>query len=254
MGVSEAVFDMGGRVYRRPILAPMPPSDGAPLLVLDAASPTVSVAVAAGGRLLAERREPIARSSVRLLPMIDEALGEAGTTLAGLAGLVALAGPGSFTGLRVGMATTLGLHQASGVPATSVPTFHALAAWAREEGLSGRPVLAAVDVLRGEWAVQGFAAGGDGEAPQPLGEPERIAAGELIARAAAAGAAVVGFGVPALREAAGPGPAPLDLREPEALAAAAARELSLSPPEWDAARLTEPLYFRPPATSLPAGR
>lgn len=233
-----------------------PTAPGAPILVLDSASPTTSVAVAAGGRLLAERREPIARSSVRLLPMIDEALGEAGTSLAGLAGLVALAGPGSFTGLRVGMATALGLHQASGVLATSAPTFHALAAWAREAGLGGRPVLAAVDVLRGEWAVQGFSAGGGdgGEAAGALGEPERIAAGELIERAAATGAAIAGFGVAVLRDLAGPGAAPLDLREPEALAAAAARELSLRPPRWDAARLTEPLYFRPPAITLPAGR
>ena len=76
------------------------PSAAAPLLVLDTASPTVSVAVAAGGRLLAERREPIARSSVLLLPMIDEALAEAGAALGDLAGLVVLAGPGSFTGLR----------------------------------------------------------------------------------------------------------------------------------------------------------
>lgn len=226
----------------------MTPVAGAPILVLDSASPTTSVAVAAGGRLLAERREPIARSSVRLLPMIDEALAEAGTGLGGLAGLVALAGPGSFTGLRVGMATALGLHQASGVPATAVPTFEALAAWAREDGLGGRTVLAAVDVLRGEWAVERFAAG------EPRAEPERIAAAELTARAAAAGAAIVGFGVEALRALAAPGEAPLDLREPEALAAAAARELSLAPPPWDAARLTEPLYFRPPATTPPARR
>jgi tRNA threonylcarbamoyl adenosine modification protein YeaZ len=251
---------MGSRSTPAP---PAPAAPGAPLLVLDSASPTVSVAVAAAGRLHAERREPIARSSVRLLPMIDEALREAGTTLAELAGLVALAGPGSFTGLRVGMATALGLHQASGVPATSVPTFLALAAWAREAGLGGQPVLAAVDVLRGEWAVQGFAARGnggeavwdaEGGAPEPLGEPVRIAAGELIERAAAAGAAIVGFGVAALSALAGPGTAPLGLHEPEALAAAAARELSLRPPAWDAARLTEPLYFRPPATTLPAAR
>lgn len=246
--------------------------DGSPLLVLDSASPTVSVAVAAAGHLLAERREPIARSSVRLLPMIDEALGAAETDLAGLAGLVALAGPGSFTGLRVGMATALGLHQAVGVAATTVPTFHALAAWALEEGLGGGPVLAAVDVLRAEWAVQAFEArdhAGGGHHPRghasasegngrpalrSAGEPERIAAGELLARATASGAAIVGFGVPSLAHLAEAGTPPLDLREPEALAAAAARALSLSPPEWDADRLTEPLYFRPPATTLPKPR
>ena len=222
-----------------------PPGAGEPLLVLDSASPTTSVAIAAAGRLLAERREPIARSSVRLLPMIDEALREAGTTLARLAGLVALAGPGSFTGLRVGMATALGLHQASGVPATAVPTFDALAAWARDEGLADRPLFAAVDVLRGEWAVQPFSPAAEGAPPNPDGEPERIPATELLHRAAGAGGRIAGFGV------AGLGDAPPELCQPEALAPAAARELSLRPPEWDPARLTEPLYFRPPAVTLP---
>ncbi len=227
------------------------PSAAGPVLVLDTASPTVSVAVAAGGRLLAERREPIARSSVRLLPMIDEALAEAGVGLGGLGGLVVLAGPGSFTGLRVGMATALGLHQAAGVPATAVPTFDALVAWARDQGLADRPLFAAVDVLRGEWAEQVFAPASDGRPPRPAGEPERIPAADLLRRAAAAGGRIVGFGVRALNAAGEPGvPAPA-LLEPDALAPAAARELSLRPPAWDSARLLKPLYFRPPAVTLP---
>lgn len=229
------------------------PSELGSILALDTASPMVSVAIAAGGRVLAERREPIARSSVRLLPMIDEALGEAGLGLGDLAGLVVLAGPGSFTGLRVGMATALGLHQAAGVAATAVPTFAALAAWARDEGLADRPLLAAVDVLRGEWAVQAFEPVGDGEPPRTAGEPERIAVAELLRRAAEAGARIAGFGVAALAASAGDAPAPTsaDFHDPDAIAAAAAREASLRPPSWDASRLTEPLYFRPPAATLP---
>jgi tRNA threonylcarbamoyladenosine biosynthesis protein TsaB len=240
------------------------PAD-APILVLDTASPTVSVAVAAAGRLLAERREPIARSSVRLLPMIDEVLAEADVALGDLAGLVVLAGPGSFTGLRVGMATALGLHQAAGVPATALPTFSALAAWAHHEGLADRPLFAAVDVLRGEWAVQEFPLAAEGRPLSPNGEPERIATAELLRRVAAAGGRICGFGLTALTAAGDAGapqqprggeraastrPAP-DSREPEALAAAAARELSLRQPDWDPKRLTEPLYFRPPAVTLP---
>jgi len=183
---------------------------------------------------------------MRLLPMIDEALAEADVALGDRVGLVVLAGPGSFTGLRVGMATALGLHQAAGVPATSVPTFDALAAWARDEGLEDRPLFAVVDVLRGEWAVQEFAPAADGAPPRPNGEPARISAAELVRRAADAGGWIVGFGVAALGEEVGH-----ELCEPEALAPAAARELSLRPPQWDPARLTEPLYFRPPAATLP---
>lgn len=203
--------------------------------------------------------------------MIDEALAETGIGLGDLAGLVVLAGPGSFTGLRVGMATALGLHQAAGLPATAVPTFEALAAWARDEGLADRMLFAAVDVLRGEWALQAFSPAAADAAPRPAGEPERIAAAELLRRAADAGGRIAGFGVGALGAAGEPGTrarpgagseppaieapaarAPAaELCEPDALAPAAARELSLRPPPWDPSRLTEPLYFRPPAVTLP---
>ncbi|HEX2164131.1 MAG TPA: tRNA (adenosine(37)-N6)-threonylcarbamoyltransferase complex dimerization subunit type 1 TsaB [Thermoanaerobaculia bacterium] len=100
-----------------------------PILAVDSASPVVSVAVAVGGAVRAERAVEIGRSSERLLAMIDEVLREAGVDgPRGLAGIVALAGPGSFTGLRVGLATVLGLHQATGVPAAAVPTLPVLAA------------------------------------------------------------------------------------------------------------------------------
>ena len=71
--------------------------------------------------VLAERSMEIDRSSGRLLEMIAEVLAEAGAKPADLGGVVALAGPGSFTGLRIGLATALGLHQALGVPATASP-------------------------------------------------------------------------------------------------------------------------------------
>lgn len=208
------------------------------ILALDTASPTVSVAVARDGRPLAERREEIRRSSVRLLGMIDEVLAEAGCGLGELAGLVVLAGPGSFTGLRVGMATALGLHQASGVPATAVPTLDTLALCAP----AGRPAWAVVDVLRGEWAAQPFAARTAGEPARPSAAAERLPGEVIVRRAAAAGALVVGFGAARLTAGA---------LEPEALAETAAGEASRRPPEWEPARLIEPLYFRPPPTTPP---
>lgn len=233
--------------------------DAAAVLCLDTASPTVSVALASAGSVLAEEREPIARSSVRLLPMVDSALHRAGLALHQLGGLAVLAGPGSFTGLRVGMATALGLHQAAGVPTTSVTTFAALAAWYRAHpagaGGSAPPLLAAVDVLRGEWAVQVFRtapppASAAGPSQHPEGEPVRLPAAELIARARSAGAVVIGFGTPSLGRAE-PASGDLQTAEPDALAGPTAAELSLAPPAWDPAALTRPLYFRPPAVTAP---
>lgn len=204
-----------------------------PILALDSGSPQVSVAIAVDGRLLAERTVAQERSSVRLLPMLAEALAEAGCALADLGGIVALQGPGSFTGLRVGLATALGLHQASGVSATAVPSFSALATQAP---LDARRIVAAIDALRGEWFAQPFAAG---DPPRPTAEPAIVASADL----AALGECCVGFGVSRLADLL----PTLRLVEAAPLAPIAAREASLRPPAWDAQRLSSPFYLRPPA-------
>lgn len=228
-----------------------------PILAIDSASPVVSVAVAVDGAVRAERAVEIGRSSERLLAMIDEALREAGVDgPRGLAGIVALAGPGSFTGLRVGLATVLGLHQATAVPAAAVPTLPVLAAAVPAEPDEELRV-AAVDVLRGEWAAQDFAPpDAEGEPPRPLGDAARRPAGELLAALADRRATLVGFGLATLAEVAAPaGPPPgLRLVEPPPLAAPAALLAAAHPPAWDAATLTRPLYFRPPAVTLPKRR
>lgn len=63
-------------------------------------------------------------------------------------------GPGSFTGLRVGLAFALGLGQALGRPVIGISSLHALA-WSIDEGLSG-PVAAVIDARRGEVYLQTF--------------------------------------------------------------------------------------------------
>ena len=64
-----------------------------------------------------------------------------------------IAKPGSFTGLRVGLATVLGLHQALGLPATALPTLEVLGCLGPGDGST---VVAVVDALRGEWFAQRF--------------------------------------------------------------------------------------------------
>jgi len=230
------------------------------ILALDSGSPTVSVAVARGGETLVELSVEIGRSSQRLLPMIDQALAEAGVASGELAGIVALAGPGSFTGLRVGLATALGLHQALGVPATAVPTLATLAGSVPRprDGHRPRRVLALVDVLRDEWACQELTV--NGGPPRPVGEPERLGRQAVARRAGEHSDAepvwLVGFGVAALEPelAAALAGGRVHLHEPPSLAAAAARTATLFPPAWDVRALTAPLYFRPPAVTLPKRR
>ena len=65
--------------------------------------------------------------SERLLPAVDRALDEARITLDGLGGIAVSIGPGSFTGLRIGLSTAKGLAYATGLPLVGVPTLEAMA-------------------------------------------------------------------------------------------------------------------------------
>jgi tRNA threonylcarbamoyladenosine biosynthesis protein TsaB len=67
--------------------------------------------------------------SERLLPAVDRALGEARVALDALDGIAVSIGPGSFTGLRIGLSTAKGLAYATGLPLVGVPTLEAMA-WA----------------------------------------------------------------------------------------------------------------------------
>lgn len=77
-----------------------------------------------------------ATHSERLLPAIDRLLHDTGVTLRDLSGLAVSIGPGSFTGLRIGLSTVKGLAYATGLSVVGVPTLEALAwtaALAREQ-------------------------------------------------------------------------------------------------------------------------
>ncbi|MDH3403596.1 MAG: tRNA (adenosine(37)-N6)-threonylcarbamoyltransferase complex dimerization subunit type 1 TsaB [Acidobacteriota bacterium] len=208
------------------------------VLAIDSGSPLVSVALGAGDTILARRSMAMAHSSEALLRGIDEVLREAGVALAQVGGLVALRGPGSFTGLRVGLSTLLGLHQASGIPATALPTLDVLRLAAPP---AARRVACVVDALRGEWFVKLFAAG------------RPAAAAELRTAAGIAGLEpgwVVGHGTAALREVL---PGSVELVDGPELAPLALRFAAATALEWSAATLLEPLYLRP-AAARAAGR
>ncbi len=131
----------------------MTPSRG-PLTVLgiDTATAAASVAVARGDELLAERLaapgpgEAPRHASV-LLTEVEAAVAAAGGWEQ--IGLIAVgAGPGTFTGLRIGIATARGLAQARGLELAGVDSLAALAMGI--EGDRARPRLAAIDARRGE--------------------------------------------------------------------------------------------------------
>jgi tRNA threonylcarbamoyladenosine biosynthesis protein TsaB len=211
------------------------------VLAIDGGSPVSSVALARADDVLAEAAlERAAGSAESLLALVDQVLERAGVEAAELGDVCALRGPGSFTGLRIGLATALGLHQALGLRATAMPTLHVLAAAAAVDH-----AVAVVDARRGEWFAQSFHRRRD--EVEAAGVPALVAARALRVEP---GSVLVGFGVAALAAALGlpPGRA----IEPPALAAVAAR-LAARWSGWDAGLLTDPLYLRSaPVTPQPA--
>lgn len=212
------------------------PADDALLLALDTGSPVVSVALGSRGEVLVERSIDIARSAEILLEMVDNALREIGAVPRDLGGVVALRGPGSFTGLRIGLSMALGLHDALRLPAAAPPTHLALAAAAP----AGVPRIdALVDALRGEWFVERFAGG---EPPRSLAPPAIVAAAALRELD---GDCVIGFGAESLDL----GDAAARRITPPPLAAAALGLAWRGALRWSADDLVQPLYLREPATT-----
>lgn len=98
------------------------------ILAIDSSGLVASAAVATEDVVLAEYTTNYKKThSQTLLPMIEEIIAMTETELSGLAAIAVTAGPGSFTGLRIGSATAKGLGQALGIPLISVPTTLALA-------------------------------------------------------------------------------------------------------------------------------
>jgi len=133
-----------------------------PILALESATAEPAVALVEGEHVTVERAAAVgAPGSETLLPAIDALLREAGVGLAELDGFAVGIGPGSFTGLRVGLATLKGLAFGDPRPVAPVPTLAALAALAGEP----RPeaVAAVLDARRGDAYAALWAEGIDPE-------------------------------------------------------------------------------------------
>ena len=128
------------------------------LLCLDTSTPTARVAVVdldANVRFSAEVTAD--RHAGHLMPLCAQALGSAGLAPGDLAGIACGGGPGSFTGLRVGLAAAKGLALPTGVPLYVVSSLEALAL----DILASRPGATAVPCLdagKGEVYVAAYAA------------------------------------------------------------------------------------------------
>jgi tRNA threonylcarbamoyladenosine biosynthesis protein TsaB len=181
------------------------------IFAFDTATQVTTCALVRDGETVGERLTD-ARS---VLVAADELVRDAGLEHGDLDALVVGTGPGSFTSIRIGLATARGIGLALGIPASGVPTFHAF------DG--GLPV---IDAKRGQVFTPGLS----------VGPPEELEV---------AGRRLVGDGAVryrALFEAAGaeipPDDDPAHLPQASLLAARAT--------SFDPAEVLEPLYVRAP--------
>ena len=107
------------------------------LLVMDTSGPVCGTAVMDETRVLSEFTAQNKNThSASLMPMIEAALRAAGKTMADLDALAVVTGPGSFTGVRIGVATAKGLAQGADLPCVPVDALEALSVSAgRFEGV-----------------------------------------------------------------------------------------------------------------------
>ena len=152
-------------------------------LCMDTATDRRSVALTRGETILALRARGLRDAGASsILRELDEVLREAGEGLRGVGLLAVCTGPGSFTGLRAGLATVKALSKTLGKPVVGVPTLHAIAFEARP----ARRLYALLPAGRGEVFAQLLSAGVDGSVSELTG-PEHLPPSRLLEKACALG-------------------------------------------------------------------
>jgi tRNA threonylcarbamoyladenosine biosynthesis protein TsaB len=218
------------------------------VLAFDSAGSGCSAAVLSAGRILAHRRAATPQGQAEaLMPTIAAVLAEAAMAVEAFDLIAVTVGPGSFTGLRIGIAAARGLAVASGVPALGITSFAAVAAQVPAEERASHNLVVALESKRAEIYIQAFAADGmpRGEAAlvPPSDFARRVPAGPLLLAGDAAPRLAAALSERAPRLASGPGTA--DAADVARLGAAAWRPGQRPP-------APRPLYLRAPDTTTPS--
>jgi tRNA threonylcarbamoyladenosine biosynthesis protein TsaB len=223
-------------------------------MAIDTALGACSVAIADQGQIVGHRLKPLARGHAEVLfAMIQEVEEAAGLSAKEMDRFAVTIGPGTFTGLRVGLSAARGLGLAANRPVIGVTTLALVAAGVTSEELDDDNIIAPVfDAKRGECYMQGF-----DPSLQPLTEPNIFAVTEAaesldrLSRESGRKALLVGTGAPLFAQ---------HMRQPT--------KLSLASSQPDAALLArlaadikdpaeapaEPLYLRAPDAKLPQSK
>lgn len=232
------------------------------LLALDTASNHCSAAIWSDGGIAAARRRAMTRGHAEaIMPMIAEVLAETGHGFDDLDGLAVTVGPGSFTGLRTGLATARGLALATGLPLAGVTTLEVVAhealsilAAAEDRWPAGGPCcLVALETRRADLFVQMFSCD-----ETALDEPAARRPDSVAAMLPATPLILAGDGVPRLREfmsGRGDGDVFADAATaPDARAVASLAARRWAPGGPVPGLSPSPLYLHPPAATIPVAQ
>ena len=209
------------------------------ILALDSALARCSAGVVADGVLRAGRQQEAGRGHAALLPVMAAAvLDEAGIAATDLDLVAVTVGPGSFTGIRAGLALAHGIALGAGVPVVGVTVGEALADALPRLGL--RQLWSAIDSRRGRVFLEhngSVVACTLDDLPRPAG-PVAVAGDAAVAVAARLAARDIDVMLTDAR-----------LPTPRHVAMAGARRLAAELPP----RAAQPLYVDPPEARLPRG-
>jgi tRNA threonylcarbamoyladenosine biosynthesis protein TsaB len=217
------------------------------VLAIDTCLGAVSAAVrwrsARGEWLLREDyEERTTGHAERLFPMVAEVMEGAGLAFSAIDRIAVTVGPGTFTGVRVGIAAARGIALASGKPVIAITSLAAMAHRAHlllGKEIADRRLLAVVDARRGMVYAQSFA--GDGDA---MGQPQLLTPEAAAKVFAGSPALVVGSGAAIVSEALKSSGMEADARLPNLQPHA--RSLAMLAPGLQPIDKVAPLYLRPP--------
>lgn len=220
------------------------------VLAFDTCFSACSVAVSAGPiggalRIEAEHREMDTGHAEALIPMIERVAARAGLTVSQIDRIVVTNGPGTFTGLRTGVAAARALALATGAEIVAVSSLWAIAATALAGPGGGAAIdalIVAMDARKGQHYVQLVDMAG-----RELGTPQLLDAGDAAGLAPELRLATIGSGASAVIAASHTAGRVLTLLDPATFSASAdAKHLLAAADRSSMAGPLLPQYLRPP--------